>query len=131
MGKYKLNWNNIFNEINERLVERLKEEAPVHEGNLKESIKGKVKGDILEISMNPYAIYCEYGTLPHPMNPEWLRKWCADILRDEDARFAVAAHIRKFGTEPHPFMRPILDTELKDMVREAIISLGEDAIMRK
>ena len=112
------------------MVERLKEEVPKHDGGLKTSIRAKVNATSLEIYMLDYGLHVEFGTMPHPMNPEWLRKWCKDVLGDEDARFAVANHIRKYGTQPHPFMRPILNTELLKLIKKSIILLGKDAIIK-
>ena len=131
MSKYRLNWEKILEVVNLLLVERIKEEAPVHDGELRQSISGISGAHDIKIYMVPWGLYTEFGTLPHPMNPEWLRKWCRDVLGDEDARFAVAYYIAKHGTQPHPFIRPILDMELRDIFKQAIISIGEDAVMLK
>ena len=125
-----MNWEKVFKATGVLLVERLKEDCPRHDGELKKSIRGKVIGSILNIYMLNYALPLEFGTNPHPVNPEWLRKWCKDVLGDEDARFAVAANIKKYGTEPHPFMRPILETEMIGLLKTAIKSLGEDAVIK-
>lgn len=128
---YKLNWENIFEAMGVLLVERLKEDCPRHDGELKKSIRGKVlDAHTYGIYMLNYALPVEYGTVPHPVNPEWLRKWCRDKLGDEDARFALANYIKKHGTQPHPFIRPILDLELKQIMITAIKSLGEDAVKK-
>ena len=98
----------------------------------------------------PYARAVEYGTKPHtpplsitePGQPlyEWVRiKQLAGVYSvrtgkrlgskakqmDENRQMARAiwAHIRKFGTKPHPYFEPAIE-----QTRERIMKLFEEAI---
>lgn len=55
-----------------------------------------------------YAAHIEYGTSPHMPPVSELRDWARRVLKDRDAAFAVASHIRNHGTKAQPFFRPAL-----------------------
>ena len=86
------------------LVNELAKAAPVDTGNLKNSIDYRIKGSTIEIFMNEYALYVEFGTPPH-------------IIRAKNAKalhFKVggkdvfAKSVNHPGTRPQPFIRPVL-----------------------
>lgn len=68
-----------------------------------------------------YAAPLEFGTSPHAVPIDPLKKWAKRKLGDEDAAWAIANKIKKEGTNAHPFMRPAFDqvknTELRDIAR--------------
>ena len=55
-----------------------------------------------------YGVDVEYGTDPHVVKLEPLLDWSRRVLGYEDAAYAVANKIAKYGTEAKPFMRPAL-----------------------
>ncbi len=55
-----------------------------------------------------YGSDVEYGTSPHMVGAEALKGWSKRVLGDENAAYAVARKISKFGTDAQPFMRPAL-----------------------
>lgn len=69
-----------------------------------------------------YASAIEYGSRPHAVPYEPLKKWASRKLGDENAAYAIAQKIKKEGTNPHPFMRPAFDQvkniELKKIARQ-------------
>ncbi len=75
----------------------------------------------------PYASYIEYGTDPHPVSKEGIKKltnWAHNKLsisydEAESVAYAIANKIRTQGTDPQPFFRPAIDAV------EAKIAAGE------
>ena len=90
--------------------------VPIHDGFLRNSITVIPEGGDLNISMVRYGEYVEYGTRPHSVDPKQLKKWCKDKLGDENLAYALSLHIKKHGTKPHPFIRPILHQMLPKIV---------------
>ncbi len=72
----------------------------------------------------PYAAYIEYGTSPHPVSREGvkrLRKWAKRHGFPAKVGDAIAWKIRHHGSKPMPFIRPALrDTisYLRDRMRD-------------
>ncbi len=128
---YKLNWDLIFNAMSIDLVARLKEKVPVHDGDLKKSIRAKIIKNELQIYMLSYWEPVEFGSNPHWTSIDNLKKWAKDKLGDEKAAYGLQKHIAKYGTSPHPFIRPILDQDLKSILIKAIKSLGQKAIIKE
>lgn len=66
----------------------------------------------------PYALFVEYGTGPHPINPKKLVGWVRRKLGIRDPKalsvaYAVARKISREGTEPKPFLRPAVNEALE------------------
>lgn len=87
--------------------------APVNVGTLKASIKlfPSIPGANSYVLADgvTYGIDVEFGTSPHYVSAKHLLRWAKLKLGDENAAYAVAKKIAKFGTEAQPFFRPALD----------------------
>lgn len=106
------------------LENALKNECPVHDAELKKSIKVTPSKNGFKITMLGYGKYVEFGTPPHNIptskdNPdsESIRKWVKDKWGDEDLIYVLANHIRIYGTSPHPFIRNTLKKEFPKILR--------------
>ncbi len=86
--------------------------APVDTGRLRNSINlnpATPGFDSYVLSEGTdYGPDVEFGTSPRIVNPAELKDWSRRVLKDENASFAVAAKIAKFGTPAQPFFRPAL-----------------------
>lgn len=131
----------IGNDIRNELVMG----APVDESGLKISIGYHVEGDTIVIVMNEYALYVEFGTggqrkgqsstvdgkttvvsakpgrkMPFKkQGEEWINlveRWGEKHL-GKGSGFALAKHIQLYGTRPHPFIRPVLYTKVRDLIK--------------
>lgn len=58
------------------------------------------------ISQAQHSAAIENGTKPHAVSPNKLKDWARIKLGDENAAYAVANKIKKFGTDAHPYMYP-------------------------
>ena len=92
---------------------------------LANSIKYEISGDEILIKMPDYGKYVEWGTPPHRVSPEvskdWARRHGGGSEKEVNAHaFALANYIAKKGTMPHPFIRPVLDMEIPDIVRKGM-----------
>jgi len=85
-----------------------KQFCPVNTGRLRASIHTEqIAFNKVEVGTNVfYAPYVEYGTLPHFPPVEPLKRWAHLHGMPEEAAWAIAQKIAKYGTEPQPFMRP-------------------------
>jgi len=70
-------------------------------GELKNSIKFKLKDHKLVLSIAEHAIYLDKGTRPHMPPVDSIRKWASSKGLNP---WAVAMNIKKYGTEAHPFL---------------------------
>lgn len=83
--------------------------CPVDMGHLRASIRYRTTDDgygadvYTDVS---YAAYVEYGTRPHMPPVDALRAWAATKGMSP---WALAMHIKKYGTREHPYMRPAWD----------------------
>lgn len=64
---------------------------------------------------SPVALHIEYGTEPHtpPIGPlkRWARRKLGKSEKDaERIAWAIRNTIKKFGSDPHPFIRPAVKT---------------------
>ena len=94
---------------------------------LANNIKYEIQGDEILIKMPDYGKYVEWGTPPNRKAPpvEALKDWARRHGGGSDKEvtshaFALAKYIAKKGTMPHPFMRPVLDHEIPDIVRKGM-----------
>lgn len=103
------------------LQSELKKAAPAVSGRLRQSIKVRVASDgTLEIFMVDYWKNVEFGTNPHTVDPDDLKKWAKRKLGNEDLAYKVAERIRLFGTRPNPFIRNTLNTKLPNIIEQII-----------
>lgn len=66
-----------------------------------------------------YADWVEFGTPPHPINPEVLKKWVRRKLKVKGKKVdevcnRIAWKIRRHGIAPHPFVRPAINEAKKE-----------------
>jgi len=124
-----LNWDVIFESMKIDLIEELVRRAPKHDGQLQQSINlsnCKTQEDSLLLYMIDYALFVEFGTLPHWTSVDNLKKWAKDKLGDEKLAYALQRHIALFGTKPHPFIRETLQQEFSKILAKALKE--EDAV---
>jgi hypothetical protein len=142
-----LNWDVIFESMKIDLIEELVRRAPKHDGQLQQSINlsnCKTQKDSLLLYMIDYALFVEFGTLPHwtsvknlkkwakdKLGKKWAKdklgkKWAKDKLGDEKLAYALQRHIALFGTKPHPFIRETLQQEFSKILAKALKE--EDAV---
>lgn len=92
-------------------------------GSLKKTISGEVIGDEVHIFMQDYWKYIEYGTAPHmpPVDAmeEWVKVKFGLAGKDaQNAAWAVAMHIKKFGTMPYPFVRSTKINDVPNIMKD-------------
>lgn len=94
--------------------------CPVDFGHLRSSIKYRLTEDgygadvYTDVS---YAAYVEYGTRPHMPPVSALEGWAA---RHGVSPWALAMHIKKFGTREHPYMRPAWELVRESYYRDLV-----------
>lgn len=113
-------------EVVEALKDRLTKEHGKFTGSLQSSIKYRIDGDDIIISMEDYAEYLEFGT-PNPTTPDEILSWVEtkimpniQIKRGNKPKSVVAkriaenlaAHITKYGPRPFPFIRQTIAEDL-------------------
>lgn len=83
--------------------------CPIDFGHLRASIRYRLTHDGYGADVYTdvdYAAYVEYGTRPHMPPVSALEGWAA---RHGASAWALAMHIKKYGTREHPYMRPAWD----------------------
>jgi HK97 gp10 family phage protein len=76
--------------------------APVRSGRLMGSIEKHVQGVHGSVGLTvPYAIYVEYGTAPHIIQPIFSRVLAFEV----EGRMVFTSIVRHPGTKPQPFVR--------------------------
>lgn len=142
MGKYKLNWSNIFDVMLPKIEAQLKDNVSKDSEDLSDSINGvKRSNKLLAFEMLYYWYFAEFGSSPHWTSNKHLIEWCQRQLVNGGATYKgekktalewsyiLQRHIATFGTKPHPFIRTLIDTQFKEILKQSIQDLGEDAIM--
>lgn len=84
--------------------------------NIKSRARKIPEGVEIEISMPEHMKYLEFGTPPHMPPVEALEGWAERKLGDKDAAWALALHIKRFGTRPYPFIRTTFNNELSGII---------------
>ena len=115
----KENWDSMMEDIARDLENEFatSPKVPIHDANLRNSIRVTPDGEQVLISMLNYGEYVEFGAPPHMPPVEELKKWVRDKWGEGDsAAWALAMHIKKNGTKPHPFIRPILHSEFPKII---------------
>jgi len=122
--KVLIKWDLVFEALKYKLENKLAENAPVHDAQLRNSIVGKVDGDVLKYYMVDYAIYVNEGTAPHWTSVDNLKKWCKDKWGDENLAYALQRHIALHGTEPSKFIQETIEQYVPDLLAEALKTKG-------
>lgn len=125
------NWDIILNAMKPMIEKELKKRCAYAFGDLSKSINGRVEEDGLNIYGLNYWKYIEYGTYPHYVSADKLKAWCKLKLGDENAAYAVAGHIAKYGTKPQPFVREITNQKLEEYLIEALQVKGAIRLIQK
>lgn len=101
-----------------RVRRRLRKNKSVDTGNLFRNIRAKVaidtnpvqaSVDFGSIGVN-YGLNVEEGTPPHQPIINRLRGWVrrkVNVKNVKQATFLIARKIRKKGTKPHPYLKPV------------------------
>lgn len=84
-------------------------------------IKANVVGNTIEIDFPKHLMYVEFGTAPHMPPVEALEGWAQRKLGDKNLAWALALHIKKYGTTPHPFIRNTFDIELGPIIKNNLL----------
>ena len=114
--------NAVGIELVEALRQRLTWEHGRFTGALMSSIGYTITEDSLEIEMEDYAEYIEYGT-PNPTTADEIQSWVEQkIIPNIKGKKAkrnsriiaerLAAHISKYGPRPYPFVRMTFEEDL-------------------
>lgn len=91
-------------------------EAPHYTGNLQRSMH--MEYTPIQVLVEPtaeYAKYVEFGTAPHPINPQVLEGWAKKKGLNP---YIIARSIRTKGTKANPFMGRTRDN-LADKIQQA------------
>lgn len=95
------------------LTQALQRRCPVKTGRLKNSIKWRIKGKVIEIYMPMYGYWLDVGTLPHIIEAK-----DAQALHWKDGkkdRFAKS--VQHPGTDPMPWIRETLRIDLPKIIQ--------------
>ena len=111
--KLKSGWNNFVFGIANDLRNELVTTCPVDTGNLKNSIRVEPDGKGYNIFMPEYFLYLEYGTPPHIIRPKNKK-----ALHWGGKSGPIVKLVHHPGTRPQPFIRPVLNTKLKSIVKD-------------
>lgn len=94
------------------LSNELRLEAPVDTGRLRNSIKVFIEGQTLKIFMVDYAMFVEFGTLPHTISPNAKKALAFDGV--------VVKKVNHPGTRPNNFIRRTLRRKLPGIISKNI-----------
>ncbi len=100
------NVDDFLFKVSNRLVNEMKQEAPVHEGRLRQSIQilGQEDGKYFVGTNVDYAVPLHEGTDPFYPPIEPLKNWARLKLGAENLAYAVQEKIAEEGVEPNPFV---------------------------
>jgi len=108
--RLKLMYAGIANDLTNAIVER----CPVDTSMLKQSIQIKpTSSGGFTITAKKYALYVEYGTLPHIIKPKNGKALAFKIGKND----VVVKEVHHPGTRPNPFIRNALHLDLPDIVK--------------
>lgn len=130
----KLFWG-IAIELQEAIKDKMVELGIKFTGDALGSVQVVVEKNKLVITMNGYLEFIEYG-MPNPTSPEeledWVKKKLLDNYKGKDKDRAVerisktlAKKITLFGPRPRPFLRPVLHTELPNIIKRNIAAMSD------
>lgn len=113
----------IAQDLEDALKDKLtKEGGGFATGALKSGIRVEVKGMEIFIYMEDYWKYVEYGTPPHMPPVDELKDWVAVKFgltgkAGSNVAWAIAMHIKKYGTKPFPFVRTTLKLDYPKILK--------------
>ncbi len=112
----------------EALKDKLTQEHGKHTGIGQGSIKYRIDGDDIVISMEEYLEFLEFGT-PNPTTPQEIMSWVTDKImptvnvtgknREKTKQHiaeSIAKHITKYGPKPFPFIRQTIAEDLPEIL---------------
>lgn len=111
-SELKERWRNFLEGTANDMVNKLIDRCPVDKGWLRNSISYVVDSKSITISMLYYGLYVEFGTPPHiitPVNKKALH-W------KEGGTDVFAKIVHHPGTMPQPFIRPLLERDLPEIL---------------
>jgi hypothetical protein len=111
-SEFRQAFHNALDGIGNDFVNELVKVAPVDTSYLRNNINHEVVGNTVEIHAPEYALYLEFGTKPHEIRPV-----NAKALHWKSGKkdvFAMVVHHP--GTQPQPFIRPLINTKLRDII---------------
>ena len=122
-AQVKVRMQMIAMDLEEAFKTKLNKTHGVASGILKSGIRAKVEGDSIIIEMEEYWKYLEYGTPPHmpPVDAieDWVKvKFGLSGKEGRSVAWAVAFHIKKYGTKPFPFVRVTLEKDYPEILKE-------------
>lgn len=106
----------IANDLENELVRT----CPVDKGFLKLSIKVRVEGKKLIISMLEYGKYVEYGTAPHIIKTKSKKVLTNQSTASKGKEAFFGKEVRHPGTRPNPFIRAAIMTKLPGIIKKNI-----------
>lgn len=109
-------------DVQESLKDKLTQAHGKDTGALQSSILGSVNGSTVVLSMSEVGRFLEFGTPPHMPPVEALEGWAERKLGDKKLAWALAMHIKKFGTRPYPFIRTTFNNDVLDIVKDNLQS---------
>lgn len=102
------------------IQKRARRNAPVFQGELKRSIRKKVRSNISRGEVEAFAKhapYVESGTKPHFPPVAALERWGKIKLGKPGLGFVIARKIARKGTKAQPYMEPAVEESLSDVER--------------
>ena len=125
----KIDWDDFYRRMEQTMiglgmdvVEEMQLTCPVASSFLRDNISFDVKrvGSNIEltISIPEYAKFVEWGTLPHMPPVEAIRDWLRVKGMPQELAWAVAMAIKKNGTRPQPFIRPIFNNKIPELFKK-------------
>jgi len=90
------------------ITQEIAKNAPVDTGRLRGSINFQVTPKGITISMVDYALYVEFGTLPHKIRPK-NKKALKFKMGDKTV---ITKEVDHPGTDAQPFIRPVFFNDL-------------------
>jgi len=97
------------------MVNELVRNAPVDKGLLRQSIRYEVKGDNIEFNMIDYALFVEYGTVPHVIKA----KNAKALHWKSGGKDVFAKWVNHPGTKAQPFIRNSFYHKLKGIIEKS------------
>lgn len=111
----------IANEVRNELVNQIERNGTTFNGHLKNSVMVGFEPNKMIIRTIGYGRDIEFGRAPGIyIDPEELREWCRLKLGDESLAGAVAKKIYEQGTDPQPFIRPVIFNKLKGIIEKHV-----------
>jgi len=108
-------------DVTESLKDKLDKSHGVDTAAGKSGIRFEIHGDEIIIILPEQMKYVEYGTPPHMPPVDELKGWARRKWGDEKLAWALAMHIKKYGTRPFPFIRNTFSQDLPEILVKNIV----------